>query len=177
MPSSNLALAPELVALVAELRPRTVVDVGPGNGKYGVLCREYCGHLRRLIAIEGEPRYLTAFPWLEAIYDEVIVIDAIAAPDRVFTAADVVIMADVIEHLTLDDGAALLRRINRPVVVSTPEVFFQNPEADAGYETERHRSLWTRELFDDPELTGHRIIRDSAFASTIGGILVRLDPA
>lgn len=163
--------------MVAELRPRTVVDVGVGHGKYGLLCREYCGNLRRLVGIEGERRYLERFPWLPAIYDELIVADARDVDNGTYSDADVVVMADVLEHLTTEDGAALLRRIAGPVVISTPAEFFQNPEADAGYETERHRSLWERDRLDDPVFTGHRVARDSAFAGTIGGILVRLDPA
>jgi ribosomal protein RSM22 (predicted rRNA methylase) len=65
MPSSNLVLAPSILAMAAEVKPRRILDVGPGNGKYGLLVREYLPPLEELVAVEAEPRYVDSFPWLE----------------------------------------------------------------------------------------------------------------
>lgn len=68
MPTSNLELAPRIVRLVETADPhRSILDVGPGYGKYGILLREYLNRKpERLDAIEVEPSYVT--PRLEALY-------------------------------------------------------------------------------------------------------------
>jgi hypothetical protein len=171
MPSSALPLVPTNVFTALEHKPRTVLDVGPGHGKYGLLLREYAPWLERLDAVEGEPRYLERFPWLERIYDNVIVGD-VAELFGMELFYDLVLMVDVLEHLDHDAGEALLRRIPGRVIVCTPAVFFQNPEADQGFETERHRSLWTV-----AELAAIRPLEvEDVYAASIGGILVRMAP-
>ena len=41
MPSSAPDVIPAVVNLVWELAPRSILDIGAGNGKYGVLFRDY----------------------------------------------------------------------------------------------------------------------------------------
>ena len=144
MPTSKLSAAlPVILALqqaVAGKGSFSMLDVGPGHGKYGLLAREYLHGLERLDAIEAESRYLTPVLW--EVYDTVQLGDVRDAPDSLLDAYDVILMADVIEHLEKQDGRELLERISCPVVITTPSVWFQNPEADNGWPTERHRSLW-----------------------------------
>lgn len=171
MPSSNLVLAHAVVAMVAETHPQSVLDVGPGFGKYGVLIREYV-RPTRLDAIEAEPRYVARFPWLEAIYDTVMVGDVTTDLSAVdLDSYDVVLLADVLEHVNHDAGAALLDRISGRAVICTPRDFFQNPEASE-YPFECHRSVWTAQ-----EIAAVRPLEcEDVFASTIGGVLVRTAP-
>jgi 2-polyprenyl-3-methyl-5-hydroxy-6-metoxy-1,4-benzoquinol methylase len=121
----------------------SALDVGPGHGKYGLLMREYLHGLDRLDAVEAESRYITPVLW--EVYDRVMLADV-----RELDAFDydVVLMADVIEHLEKQDGRELLERITCPVVITTPSVWFQNPEADQGWPTERHRSIWGPQDFN-----------------------------
>jgi len=174
MPSSSLPLLATTALVALEHRPARVLDVGPGNGKYGVILREYGHrHLELLDAVEAEPRYLESFPWLSALYDHVYTTDVVHLVDHSLARYDLVLMVDVLEHLTHDDGEELLRRIPGRVVVSTPRDFFQNPEADQGWPTERHRSVWTVD-----ELAAVRdleVVDVDAF-DKLGGIIVRAAP-
>jgi 2-polyprenyl-3-methyl-5-hydroxy-6-metoxy-1,4-benzoquinol methylase len=146
MPSSNLSLAPRLVHLVHTTQPhRSVLDVGPGHGKYAVLLREYTEGIERLDAVEAWEPYIEAFN-LRALYDHVKRDDVCNLSDAVLGAYDVVLMVDVLEHLEHDAGEALLRRIPGAVVICTPSQFFQNPEHE-DIPPEAHRSLWTVKEF------------------------------
>lgn len=162
VPTSALEVWPALIHLCWQVQPRRILDVGPGHGKAGILLREYIGTTARgngpiehLAAVEAEPRYVESFPWLEAVYDDVIVDDATHLADEVLEGFDLVVMSDVVEHMTRDDALALIDRIPGRIVVSTPAEFFQNPEADEGWETERHRSHW--QASDFPRLESHRV--------------------
>jgi hypothetical protein len=57
-------------------------------------------------------------------------------------AYDLVLLVDVLEHLTHEQGEQLLARIPGRALVCTPRDFFQNPQF-ADYPTEEHRSVWT----------------------------------
>lgn len=138
MPSSYLDSVLPVMHTVIGLDPRRVLDVGPGWGKYGVMCREYLPELMVLDAVEvPEGRLRTQ----DTIYDEVWEIDA-----RRFGGwgrYDLVLLIDVIEHMSKDDGHALLWGIQRSgpkVLVSTPKVFFEQHDDHNPYE--EHLSLW-----------------------------------
>jgi hypothetical protein len=151
-----------------ETKPRTVIDVGPGHGKGGLLLREYLEPIEQLDAVEAEPRYLDAFGWLKAIYDTVHVADAVTVD---YTPYDLVLMIDVLEHLTHDQGAELLARIPGRVIICTPRDYFQNPEHD-DYPTESHRSVWTAgEIAAIRPLEVH-----DRNAESVGAVLVRTAP-
>jgi len=40
MPSSQFSQIPEILGIVHQISPNSILDVGCGNGKYGFLCRE-----------------------------------------------------------------------------------------------------------------------------------------
>lgn len=176
MPTSNLQLAPRILHLIWEVthqldRP-SVLDVGPGLGKYGVLVREYVHRQAIVDAVEAEPRYIT--PRLEAIYDTVAHDDVARWANRRvdFPPYDVVLMVDVIEHLDKPDAMAALERIPSWAVICTPRHWFQNPEA-ADWPTETHRSHWEAEDF-----TSHPRFDyfDQDAYDHHGAIIVRLRP-
>lgn len=164
MPSSKLELAPAILNLAWECKPKRILDIGPGKGKYGLLIREYLNPVETLDCVEAWPPYLAAFPWLYGIYDHVISADVREMRVEGLGFYDVVLMIDVIEHMDKEAGIQLLERIPGWVIVCTPEQFFQNPEADE-IPTEKHRSLWSRADF------GNRVDDDR---SMLGGVLVRL---
>ena len=166
VPTSNLALWPTILSLVYQVAPASILDVGPGHGKAGILLREYVGSppIERLDAVEGWEPYVTAR--MRALYDHIHERDVMLLSAEELAVYDLVLMVDVIEHLTKDDGLALLERIPGRVVICTPEVFFQNPEARTIW-TEEHRSLWCLADFGD---------RVEADASALGGVVVRLGP-
>lgn len=161
MPSSLLALAPTIIHMVWEKDAKRILDVGPGRGKYGLLIREYVGDPERLDAVEMHDGYVSER--LRAIYDEVIVEDVCELTDDELERYDLVLMADVIEHIEKDRALKLLERIPGSVIVSTPVEFFENPAELP--DSERHVSHWTIEDF------GERVELD---CSQLGAVLVRL---
>jgi hypothetical protein len=167
MPTSALQIAPYVIDHMYRLNPASVLDIGAGFGKYGVLFREYCETHPRVEAIEAWEPYVDAHR-LRGIYDAVHVTDVMLADDALLNSCAAVYMGDVIEHLTKDDGLALLRRIHRPIVIATPEHFFDNPP-DLPW-TETHRSHWT---IDDFRSTG-RVQYEHV---VLGGIIVTLGAA
>lgn len=164
MPSSNLVLAPTILHLAWEVKPRVVLDVGPGRGKYATLLREYVDPDLEVHAVEPERRYLTRR--LLAQYDAVFEMDVCRMPQEQLDHYDLVLMVDVIEHMEKRDALALLDRVHGYVVVCTPRDWFQNPECEE-FPSECHRSSWTTEDFGD------RLEHD---ASQLGAVLVRLRP-
>lgn len=160
MPTSNLHLAPDVITLIDQAHPRTVLDVGPGRGKFGILVREYVPTLDSIEAVEAWEPYVTSL--LQCIYDFVHVQDVRDMPDDRLASFDLVLMSEVIEHMPKEDGLALLDRIPGHVVVTTPEQFFPSVDYPP---TERHVSHWALEDFGD---------RVEADSSRLGGIVVRL---
>lgn len=167
MPTSNLAVAPAVVHLVETAGTADrILEIGPGYGKYGLLLREYLNRKPSVIdAVEAWGPYVDAFPWLQAVYDHVDVGDATSLTAEQLAPYDLVLMADVIEHMDKPSAIGLLDRIGGAVVVSTPEQFFPSVDYPP---TERHVSHWTRQDF------GGRVEAD---ASLLGGLIVRLAPA
>lgn len=163
MPTSNLAVAPAVINLIETSLPHDwILDVGPGFGKYSVLLREYLNvKPSQIHAVEMWPEYVT--DRLRCMYDAVFINDVCEMES--FDAYDMVLMADVIEHIEKEKALELLSRINCRVIVSTPEHFFHTDEGLPP--TEEHVSHWTLDDF------GARV---EANASYLGGLIVRLGP-
>jgi 2-polyprenyl-3-methyl-5-hydroxy-6-metoxy-1,4-benzoquinol methylase len=138
MPTSEHWQIPRVCDVLVRERPRTVLDVGAGYGKFGVLAREY-GGAERVDAIDVvAPR----FP----VYDHVYLGD-LKAIDTLLPAEparyDLALFIDVIEHLEKVDAHRVLdtltRRASR-VLVTTPWGFRRQELAGMPFET--HRSGW-----------------------------------
>jgi hypothetical protein len=162
MPSSRPNTIPVVLHLVRQLRPRSILDVGVGFGKWGHLFREYTDineaerdparyqrdHWQlRLDGIEGHAPYLTEMH--RFLYNELHVGDARDILPRL-PIYDVVFLGDIIEHFDKEAGVALLQvaraHAGRAVIVSTPR--FETDQGDlCGNELERHRSLWSARDF------------------------------
>ncbi len=168
MPSSNLTLALDAVLLVSESGAKSVLDIGPGNGKYGLLSREYIGpQIERIDCIEAEPTYLERFRWLPCIYDNVYQGDGSDLSEAELDLYDAVMLYDVIEHIDKAKALALIDRIKGHVCIITPVDFFtQHVE---GVPSEDHVSHWTLEDFN---ATG----RVATLYTKHGGIICRLGP-
>lgn len=158
MPSSMSHKISPVLEIILASSPRSVLDVGPGFGKYGVLCREYLDldsrdpqgaypppRKIRLDCIEACDRYIS--PIHRYVYDTVYLGDALdVLPTLPEPTYDLALALDVLEHFSPEDGrrfVQLLLRVARMVLVVTPSrwaqqgAVFVNP-----FET--HRSFWTR---------------------------------
>lgn len=148
--------------LINEIQPSSVIDVGPGAGKYGLLTREVSPSTHTT-AVEIWGPYLSEFG-LETIYDHVFICDARIYPNY---KADLVILGDILEHMTKEDALALWTRIRleaKAAVISIPIIHFPQGESSGNpYEThvEDH---WTHEeiLSTFPGITGHSIFEVTA---------------
>ena len=156
MPTSDFHNISAVVAVVSQLAPRRVLDVGCGFGKYGVLIREYLDvwHERltpsewelTLVGIEAYAPYRN--PIYDFVYNEVHIGDASEVLSKL-GEFDLILISDVIEHLEKDDARALVDECFRhsPVVLITTPDDFHPQAALLGNPFERHRCLWRREDF------------------------------
>lgn len=104
MPSSDPTTIPKILDIVAKINPSTILDVGPGNGRYGFLFREILdwnyGRLRKeewklnLSCIEIDRTYIT--PIHHYIYDSILIGDWLYEPTS--NQYDLIFMGDVLEH-------------------------------------------------------------------------------
>jgi hypothetical protein len=157
MASSFASQIPIIVHLMSKLRPQSVLDIGKGFGKYGFLLHEYCGvdysvrpkpnlSLREqscvaVDAVESNPAYL--WPHLNQFY-RTVYSGRIESLYKSLPVYDVVLMADVIEHLQKPDALSILRHFigsGSSMVIATPRAFFQQEFFESA--DERHVSHWT----------------------------------
>ena len=148
-----------IIYLMQSLKPKNVLDIGKGFGKYGFLLHEYYGidpsyrpdplktlkcQSRVVIdAVESNPDYL--WPHLDQVYGKVYE-GRIEALYGSLEGYDLVLMLDVIEHLEKADGVKIVRHFvssGANMIVSTPATFFQ--QALYGSDDERHVSFWSPE--------------------------------
>lgn len=160
MASSDPTTIPKVVLLTQSLRPKTVLDVGPGNGKYGLLFREYLdmNYGRELKdswkvvidCVEVEYKYIT--PVHHFAYTNVFIIDWMDFEPKV--KYDFIFMGDVLEHFTDWQEALSKARINSVItmVVSPNWPGSTAQGAIYGHEHEDHKVALT------PQMVGGRCI-------------------
>ena len=166
MPSSRPNTIPTVIHLVRQLKPRSILDVGVGFGKWGHLFREYTDineaerepdrYQRpnwkvRIDGIEGNAAYITEMH--RYLYNDIYIGDAVDWLKKL-PHYDLIFLGDVIEHLKKRAGQVLLRdatrRARKAVILTTPK--FETGQAGlCDNELERHRSLWTGRDFRECE--------------------------
>jgi SAM-dependent methyltransferase len=137
VPTSEHWQIPQILDVVARERPRRVLDVGAGYGKFGYLVREY-GGAERVDGIDVRPPRFAAYD--RFIVGDVRSIDDLLPPDSTY---DLALIVEVVEHLTKPEAFELLERLTRRarrVLVTTPLGFRSQDVDDMPYE--RHRSGW-----------------------------------
>lgn len=161
MPSSNPQTIGVVLDIVWQLRPHSILDIGTGYGKYGVLFREYAelalgGRCHgpaeeRRVRVDGVEAFADYVGELHrVVYDNVFTGDVVElAPD--LTSYDVIFLGDVLEHIDKEIASSrllptLLKRAKMGVLVSVPAVT-KEQEAVFGNEYEIHRSGWRLEDF------------------------------
>jgi SAM-dependent methyltransferase len=161
MASSWYAQIPTILTLVRELQPKSILDVGKGLGKYGLLIQEYFGiddrcapdPTRRVVeqsrlildAVESEPNFL--WPHLQHFYRKVFV-GRVENLLESLPTYDLVLMIDVIEHIEKKSARDVVERFlaqDSVVVVSSPTKFFY--QDNFGSADEAHVSHWTKKDF------------------------------
>jgi 2-polyprenyl-3-methyl-5-hydroxy-6-metoxy-1,4-benzoquinol methylase len=122
--------------LIISVKPFSVLDVGSGFGKYGVLCREYLElwdgryeyeFLRRIDGVEVFENYIT--PLHKYIYNNIYTENIINLVNNLDYSYDLVLLIDVLEHFSKEEGISLLNNLlkkNKGVLVSTPKSLVRN---------------------------------------------------
>lgn len=139
--------------IVIALKPFSVLDVGSGFGKYGVLCREYLelwdgrqeyNFLRRIDGVEVFENYIT--PLHKFIYNNIYTENIIDVVKKLDYTYDLVLLIDVLEHFSKEEGVWLLNNLlskNKGILIGTPK----RPSAQkAVFENvfETHKSVWKK---------------------------------
>ena len=126
------------------------VDLGCGNGSMGRVLKK---HVSYLVGVEKD-RWKLSQAEKTGCYDELVLADI---REYDLPSHAVAFLFEVIEHLPVEDGYALLNRIGTRIVLSTPAKFF--PIARNG-----HISGWTAEML---EKLGFRCVEVDAGLSGI----------
>ncbi|MBC7975074.1 MAG: class I SAM-dependent methyltransferase [Myxococcales bacterium] len=157
MPYSDASLDGKVTAILKRLKPRRVLDVGPGAGKYARLIRAALGDTPVIEGVEPDRSYIRAFQ-LRTHYDKIHACMIQALTKRLIdTSYDLVIFGDVIEHLRKSDGVDVLNFFVyrcKHILVQWPHAYVQNTWEGRWHEA--HVSVWGRPDFAIFEHTWHQ---------------------
>lgn len=146
--SAHQTIAPILETII-EVNPKTVLDIGSGYGKYGLLCREYLPELKRIDEVEVFEGYQKLWPGRSQLYDETYINNALTFSPKI--QYDLVLIIDVIEHWPKEEATTTLLTLLKArckVLVSTPRSVGEQGAVN-GNEWERHISQWQGEDFEN----------------------------
>jgi hypothetical protein len=171
---SDASNVPFVAVELQRLNPKSIIDIGVGFGKWGVVAREYLeawnGRFRReewQVRIEG----IEIFegyrnPVWAAAYDKVHVGDASQVLNTL-GQFDVGLICDVIEHIEKPTGRDLINQLLahcQTVILTTPLSFWPQGE-EHGNVSEKHLCLWQPEDFSG--YSGRTIELGATFAAVI----------
>lgn len=150
MPTSDAEGKDWSLARFERHQPRTVLDIGPGEGTYAKLFRphEPGGPGVWWTAVEIHKPYVAKYKLrstkTRSMYDEIHVEDIRESEDHLLHR-DLVIAGDVLEHMPREDAVALLQRAEAAgawhILVSLPIVESEQGAVD-GNEHEAHVHQW-----------------------------------
>ena len=155
MPTSYPENISSIVCLIRHLKPKSVLDIGPGFGKYGLLCREYLDIWNKwtyskdkwdikIDALEAFPKYIT--PVHKYIYDNIYIGDAIRLIPNLKSKYDLTLLIDVFEHFTKQEGKQLisdLKKKSKSIFIAIPKKPGRQSEV-AGNKYEAHKARWSK---------------------------------
>lgn len=159
MASSFSNQIPAIIHLVQQFKPKRILDIGKGFGKYGFLLHEYAGidntkkinpakslkeQSNLLIdAVEVDPDLM--LPHLSQLYHTVYFGDVLQLYKEL-PSYDLVLMIDIIEHINKVEALILLKyllQMGSRIIIATPVEFFHQHLYESEYEN--HISHWTIE--------------------------------
>lgn len=120
------------------INPHTFVDVGPGEGTYGKLFN----HKGYSLGIEAWGPYVEQYG-LEAIYNEVVIADARFVDPELFRA-DLVVMGDMLEHMSKYDAKKLILTVKeraKNMIVCIPLIHLDQEPYEGNF-FEIHKDHW-----------------------------------
>lgn len=153
MPSSSPHIIPVVCEKILREQPRSILDIGIGFGKYGLLAAEYTDviHERRnfptrIDGIEIKRFRLDAHELHDAIYWDVYEGDAVEILPSLKHRYDLIICVDVLEHMLRERGELMLERIraaSKSAIITTPVTML--PQGTTwGNKYETHVCQWSK---------------------------------
>jgi SAM-dependent methyltransferase len=171
MGTSNWQNISYCIELIRELSPRSVLDIGAGYGRWGILCREFLdvwegrtypeSWTTRIDGVEGFPRNISEYH--HYFYSSIECSDAASWLGRLQFHYDLVILGDVLEHFEQDAGREVLEKCltkSNYVLLSIPLGLNWPQDTRDNNDFERHRSVWHARDFSGPSLRARKIFRD-----------------
>lgn len=141
------------IELVRKLNPNSILDVGVGFGRWGILFREfleiwehgnYDGKWQRVIdGVEIFPSYIKEYH--KYFYNNIYTEDALAHLRNTTKKYDLINFGDVIEHFSKDEGEELIQLAMRKanyVLINIPIGRHWQQWGTKENPYEEHKSVW-----------------------------------
>lgn len=157
MPTGDFHSIPVVIRELREIKPESILDIGPGFGKWGVLAREYLEvwyHKRFqrndwAITIDGvEPNITYKNPLKDYIYNNLFYTDIESFLKINERKYDCALMMDVIEHVTKEQGITILKQLQdkcNNILIITPSRLSMTK---SNWNTwEDHKCVWSKQEF------------------------------
>ena len=159
MPTSTYEHVPTLVKFLIKVNPRSIFDVGVGNGKMGFIARDLLDVMLgqryqkeewqiRIDGVEVFPNYIQEHQ--RVLYDQIFIGDAYRLIDTV-GQYDLIILGDVLEHFEREKALHFLDKCARHctyIILSIPLGEKWKQPAVYGNPYEEHLSFWKDEEFE-----------------------------
>ena len=148
---------PVILDIILFLKPKRVVDIGSGFGKFGLMTREVLLASRAesdkdllpkdniIIDSVEESEYFYSKKIHESIYNNTYKEDALNISNEFYEKYDLILLIDVVEHWNKEVAIKFINSINTNILISTPKKvhFFK----DKYYGSREHISQFTKEDF------------------------------
>lgn len=152
MPTSSVEPVADVVSLATYWKPKSVLDAGSGFGKYGYLLREYLDVAQGRVNPEEWKTRIDGLDIYGGVhheaYDEFYHEDIRTAKIGKY---DLILLADVIEHMSKKDGYKLIKKLLRRckhLLITTPIGFMKQEKFWVERNKfEAHLSGWKPEDF------------------------------
>ena len=136
MPHSSEEGKVDTAEWVKKIDAKTVLDIGPGAGRYSDLFKENNITFEKINSVEVWEPYVSKYGLLDK-YDNVFIEDARNWEDFNY---DLIIFGDVLEHMTKEEAISLWNKAKKHAkyaVISIPIIHYHQDDVD-GNPYERH---------------------------------------
>lgn len=160
MPSSRCDVIPFVLSTVSAIQPKSILDIGIGFGKYGVLFREYLdvwkvetSYHNRSVRIDGVEVCSAYENPVWAVYDNIYKENVLDILDKLKeTQYDLVFLGDVIEHFDKEDGQKILDELSYKHIIIVTPLIVSEQAAVYNNKFETHKSSWKHQHLAQLEL-------------------------